>query len=750
MRKLVISIVIFLYGLDLISQDCISVLPTNNYNTINLSFEMPHYSIVDTIVPDNIGRMQNFSYIDVMDDNFGVIDSLGFPILPYLPINIAVPKNSSNYLIIMDNVELEQVEISNYIIPSQQDVSKELYDYTFTMNTNFYTSNESFHRLNIEIEDEFIIFGEKGVTLSLIPFEYNPANSYIRVLKSANIKVLYNTVNNAVDNRRYTNTTEMYLNNYFYNYTENRGDIDKDNYLIITHPMFVDAIRYFANYKRNIGFNVDVVSTDSIGNNSDTIKSFIQSRYKQTNTRPEYVLLVGDVDKIPISGGVSDDEDNPYTDINYSLLEGDDLKADVFIGRLPVSTLNELQNIINKTIYMEMNLPYQSRRVSLIAGYENNWFMESYFEKGHNSAVKKAFDSDNYECTKLYQPTEYQITNSFLNNPTFLIYSGHGSNYSWASVNSQDLSISRYNVMNYQNVYFPFVFAFACNTGNYTKNDCIGEEWLILNNKGAVTYFGSSIVTKLHPDYLIEKKIFDDDYSESLSISMLINQGKNKYHDHCFGLLNRRMKRYLKSYNLLGDPSIVIGGVGHIDDLVFTCDESLGFNEYTEYYSSTIKNDADLVLNTNSTLYLHASNEIILSDGFYATEGANFMAEVIAHDLSGNATVTSRSNQDMNDQHEDDDVIYKDEVELLPSNANPSHISIYPNPANDNITIELSSDCHTIEIYDSFGRMMMSQQVNKTTSQQVVDVDISKYPSGLYLVVVKDDNNRYYKRIVKN
>ena len=76
--------------------------------------------------------------------------------------------------------------------------------------------------------------------------------------------------------------------------------------------------------------------------------------------------------------------------------------------------------------------------------------------------------------------------------------------------------------------------------------------------------------------------------------------------------------------------------------------------------------------------------------------------------------------------------------------------SFYPNPANDNITIELAADCHTIEIYDSFGRMMMSRQVTESLSHQVVDVDISKYPSGLYLVVVKDDNNRYYKRIVKN
>ncbi len=188
------------------------------------------------------------------------------------------------------------------------------------------------------------------------------------------------------------------------------------------------------------------------------------------------------------------------------------------------------------------------------------------------------------------------------------------------------------------------------------------------------------------------------------------------------------------------------------ENIIIECNKTINNNTNKNYcINNNFENNYNnYVIKSGGSVSLHASNEIILSDGFYATEGANFLAEVIAHDLSGNATVTSRSNQDMNDQHEDDDVIYKDEVELLPSNANPSHISIYPNPANDNITIELTADCHTIEIYDSFGRMMMSQQVTESLSHQVVDVEISEYPSGLYLVVVKDDNNRYYKRIVKN
>ena len=78
-----------------------------------------------------------------------------------------------------------------------------------------------------------------------------------------------------------------------------------------------------------------------------------------------------------------------------------------------------------------------------------------------------------------------------------------------------------------------------------------------------------------------------------------------------------------------------------------------------------------------------------------------------------------------------------------------NNANIYPNPTNGKITISLTADYNSIEIYDSFGRMMMSQQ-STVNGQQVIDVDISSYPSGLYLVVVKNDTGRYYKRIVKN
>ena len=117
-------------------------------------------------------------------------------------------------------------------------------------------------------------------------------------------------------------------------------------------------------------------------------------------------------------------------------------------------------------------------------------------------------------------------------------------------------------------------------------------------------------------------------------------------------------------------------------------------------------------------------------------------------DAEEGAPIRCYSDDVMSVSFQDVDCDYIDDTNIEENNH--SGISIFPNPVDDNITISLTEGYSSIEIYDSFGRMMMSRQVDETTGQQVINVDISSYPSGLYLVVVKNDTGRYYKRIVKN
>ena len=72
---------------------------------------------------------------------------------------------------------------------------------------------------------------------------------------------------------------------------------------------------------------------------------------------------------------------------------------------------------------------------------------------------------------------------------------------------------------------------------------------------------------------------------------------------------------------------------------------------------------------------------------------------------------------------------------------------IYPNPANDRLTIATEANMEEIAIYDIYGRTVR-QQVNETTSQQVIDV--ADLENGIYFINIKTDKGNIVKRFIKN
>ncbi len=97
---------------------------------------------------------------------------------------------------------------------------------------------------------------------------------------------------------------ESYLSDFFDNYIVQKHYTDfAGRYLIITAPIYESTLSNFANYKRNIGFEVNVVNTNTTGVIASGIKSYIQTQYNNESTRPDFVLLVGDHEDIPASGG---------------------------------------------------------------------------------------------------------------------------------------------------------------------------------------------------------------------------------------------------------------------------------------------------------------------------------------------------------------------------------------------------------------------------------------------------------------
>ncbi len=86
--------------------------------------------------------------------------------------------------------------------------------------------------------------------------------------------------------------------------------------------------------------------------------------------------------------------------------------------------------------------------------------------------------------------------------------------------------------------------------------------------------------------------------------------------------------------------------------------------------------------------------------------------------------------------------------ENIVEHNNELNCDVYPNPASDILTIATELRVKEVSIHDIYGRQTMSQQVNETTSQQVVDV--TDLETGVYFVNIKTENGNIVKRFVKN
>jgi ligand-binding sensor domain-containing protein len=74
-------------------------------------------------------------------------------------------------------------------------------------------------------------------------------------------------------------------------------------------------------------------------------------------------------------------------------------------------------------------------------------------------------------------------------------------------------------------------------------------------------------------------------------------------------------------------------------------------------------------------------------------------------------------------------------------------IVLYPNPADDFITLKMSDGLRNsmVDIFDIQGKKIRTYSINN--NRQLLDV--SSFPSGIYLVKIQSDKNSTVKKFIK-
>jgi hypothetical protein len=81
-------------------------------------------------------------------------------------------------------------------------------------------------------------------------------------------------------------------------------------------------------------------------------------------------------------------------------------------------------------------------------------------------------------------------------------------------------------------------------------------------------------------------------------------------------------------------------------------------------------------------------------------------------------------------------------------------VEVYPNPAKDIVSINVSSinnkDEYSIKIVDLMGRVLVSEMINNTTGSFMRNMNISELPAGIYVVSVESNGTREVTKLIKN
>ena len=266
--------------------------------------------------------------------------------------------------------------------------------------------------------------------------------------------------------------------------------------IIITDTIFKKTLKPFITWKIQKGFRITTLYRGSglAGTSFAELKDTLQKIYNSENAKgiaPDYLLIVGDVNRIPVSEAVSN-----TTDLYYSTFDGPgDYLPELFTGRLPVADTTELKSVINKLIqyekfeFADSNRFYSRTLASagddgLYADYMNGQlrYAEKYYLNPSNKINNHIFYYDQSASARDF------IIKLFNSGLGFVNYSGHGDAEGWLSPSFKSADVLQ---LTNKNMY-PFVISNACRTGQYSIPGSFGNTLLKSADKGAVGFIGCS------------------------------------------------------------------------------------------------------------------------------------------------------------------------------------------------------------------------------------------------------------------
>ncbi len=478
----------------------------------NTSIEVIENTYNNLIILNTLADFEYFNketplgiFSELFVSGYGKPEKPGAPKLPVLRKLIEIPLGATVQVNILsyetDDYSLRELGLQYPVYPDQPpaligDPPE------FVYNDSFYLRNEFLFEELVKVEEMGTMRSLRLANLCISPIQYNPVTQTLRFYQNLQVEVIFNNPDIQATEDLKARTNSYYFDgsfNQFLNYkpVQTRDYITKYpvKYVIVSDPMFEEALQPFIEWKTRKGFKVIEAYTNNpaVGSTTISIKAYLQGLYiagTPLDPAPSFVLFVGDVAQIP-----SWESGLHVTDLRYCEYTGDDF-PEVYYGRFSANNVSELLPQINKTLMYEQYLfpdPSYLNEVVRIAGMDDNNLAQLFFNGVVNYGTNCYFNAANGLLSHTYlYPNSGSQTASIIQNINdgagFVSYFAHGTQEGW-----YDPSITNSNIPNLQNFSkYPTIIGQCCLSNKFNEPSCFGETLLRADGKGAVAYIGIS------------------------------------------------------------------------------------------------------------------------------------------------------------------------------------------------------------------------------------------------------------------
>lgn len=509
--------------------DPIRTIDDNGLNGIDIQYEFSGAWF-------STHEVEGTSYQKINLPGFSYLMEVGKPALPSHNDIIAVPVGATAQVEIIsyDVTEITDVVVFPTLEPAADFVGAPEPD--FEIDGAFYQSNTIYPEKLVEISS---INYYRGIPLAIVqvhPVQYNPAERKLYVFSNIQYKVTFSSASEFFNKDEFSDHALEIFPNYILNGESVKAEIEQyhtqfpqraisgpsKNYILITADAYLQAADSLAQWKRQLGYSVEIVSQPSWTNNQ--VKYEVAQRYANWTPKPDYVLLLGDHDLVPGEVLVG-----PYgnfaTDLYMVCMDGSsDYYPDIAKGRISVSSASEAMSVVMKIINYERTPPTQASyytnavncayfQESATTGYAERRFAQTsedirnyvsgtlsynvkriYFTE--SSVYPTHWNNGTYSAGEALPPSllkpgfawdgGYQDIIDTINSGVFYVFHrDHGYEYGWgepAYSNSQMNGMANGNLT-------PIVFSINCLTGKFLETECFSEKFLRYQDGGAVGVF---------------------------------------------------------------------------------------------------------------------------------------------------------------------------------------------------------------------------------------------------------------------